>query len=98
VTFDLLQNREWPIQPEAIHTMAATTRAFHDRGGNLPASAPASELLAIEDGIGVVAIEGPILRKPMQSTAFQILPTMHKVFSSPQMAPRETPPSEKIRR
>jgi signal peptide peptidase SppA len=64
VTSDLLQNREWLIQPDALHAMAATTRAFHDRGGNLPASAPASDLLAIEDGIGVVAINGPILRKP----------------------------------
>ncbi|MGA0846157.1 MAG: hypothetical protein ACO3RV_06405, partial [Luteolibacter sp.] len=60
MTSDLLQNREWLIQPDALHAMAATTRAFHDRGGNLPASAPASDLLAIEDGIGVVAINGPI--------------------------------------
>jgi signal peptide peptidase SppA len=64
VTSDLIQTREWLIQPEALHAMAATTRAFHDRGGSLPASAPTSELLAIEDGIGVVAINGPILRKP----------------------------------
>lgn len=64
MTSDLRQNREWLIQPDALHAMAATTRAFHDRGGTLPASAPASDLLAIEDGIGVVTINGPILRKP----------------------------------
>ena len=61
---DLLQNREWLIQPDALYAMAATTRAFHDRGGNLPASAPSSSILSVEDGIGVVSIEGPILRKP----------------------------------
>ena len=64
MTSDLLQNREWLIQPDALHAMAATTQAFHDRGGQLPASAPTSDLLSIEDGIGVVAINGPILRKP----------------------------------
>jgi signal peptide peptidase SppA len=63
VTSDLLQHREWLIEPDALHAMAATTRAFHDRGGNLPSSAQARSLLAIENGIGVVAIEGPILRK-----------------------------------
>ena len=35
VTSDLLQNRKWLIQPDVLHTMAATTRAFHDRGGKL---------------------------------------------------------------
>lgn len=44
--------------------MAATMRAFHERGGNLPASSTSNKLLAIEDGVGIVAINGPILRKP----------------------------------
>ena len=44
--------------------MALAARAFHDRGGVLPNAAPSNPLLSIEDGIGVVAIEGPILRKP----------------------------------
>lgn len=44
--------------------MAATMRAFHERGGNLPASATSNKLLSIEDGVGIVAINGPILRKP----------------------------------
>lgn len=35
-----------------------------DRGGFLPKQASENPLLSVEDGIGVVAIEGPILRKP----------------------------------
>lgn len=44
--------------------MAASLRGLVDRGGFLPKQAAESQLLTIEDGIGVVAIEGPILRKP----------------------------------
>ncbi len=44
--------------------MAASLRGLVDRGGFLPKQAAESQLLSIEDGIGVVAIEGPILRKP----------------------------------
>ena len=44
--------------------MAASLRGLVDRGGFLPKQAAESPLLTTEDGIGVVAIEGPILRKP----------------------------------
>ena len=44
--------------------MAASLRGLVDRGGFLPKQASESPLLTTEDGIGVVAIEGPILRKP----------------------------------
>lgn len=44
--------------------MAASLRGLVDRGGFLPKQTAESPLLSIEDGIGVVAIEGPILRKP----------------------------------
>ena len=44
--------------------MAMAADAFHARTGKLPDSAPANHLLTVTDGIGVVAIEGPILRKP----------------------------------
>jgi signal peptide peptidase SppA len=64
VTPDLLQAREWLIQPDALHVMAAAVRAFHDRGGKVPGAPPTSSLLSVDGGIGVVAIEGPILRKP----------------------------------
>jgi signal peptide peptidase SppA len=35
-----------------------------DRGGIVPNQASEGSLLSVEDGIGVIAIEGPILRKP----------------------------------
>ena len=44
--------------------MAAAVSLFRDRGGALPQSAPSNPLLNVEDGIGTVSIEGPILRKP----------------------------------
>ena len=44
--------------------MAASARGMVDRGGFLPKQASDNPLLSVEDGIGVVAIEGPILRKP----------------------------------
>ena len=44
--------------------MAASLRGLVDRGGMLPKQASESSLLSVENGIGVVAIEGPILRKP----------------------------------
>ena len=44
--------------------MAAAARGVVDRGGFLPKQASENPLLSVEDGIGVVAIEGPILRKP----------------------------------
>jgi signal peptide peptidase SppA len=60
----VVQNREWLIQPEALQAMAAAARGVVDRGGFLPKQASENPLLSVEDGIGVVAIEGPILRKP----------------------------------
>ena len=60
----VIQNREWLIQPEALQAMAAAARGVVDRGGFLPKQASDNPLLSVEDGIGVVAIEGPILRKP----------------------------------
>lgn len=44
--------------------MAAAARGMVDRGGFLQKQASETPLLSVEDGIGVVAIEGPILRKP----------------------------------
>jgi signal peptide peptidase SppA len=60
----VIQNREWLIQPEALQAMAASAQGVVDRGGFLPKQASDNPLLSVEDGIGVVAIEGPILRKP----------------------------------
>ena len=44
--------------------MAAASRSFLDRGAALPQPGQSNPLLSVEDGIGVVAIDGPILRKP----------------------------------
>ena len=59
----LFQTREWLIQPDALHAMAQASRTFHDRAATLTAI-PSKSLLRVENGVGVVAIEGPILRKP----------------------------------
>ena len=59
----LLQNREWLIQPEALQSMATSLRGLSEHEF-LPKRATENPLLTIEDGIGVIAIEGPILRKP----------------------------------
>ncbi|MCX6878202.1 MAG: S49 family peptidase, partial [Verrucomicrobia bacterium] len=59
-----LQNLDWLIQPEALRSMAAASRSFLDRGAALPQPGQSSPLLSVEDGIGVVAIEGPMMRKP----------------------------------
>jgi hypothetical protein len=60
----VLQHREWLIQPDALQSMAASLRGLVDRGGFLPRADPESSLLSVDEGVGVVAIEGPILRKP----------------------------------
>ena len=60
----LLSNHDWLIQPEALRSMALAADAFHARGDQLPSSHPGNPLLSVQDGIGVVAIEGPIIRKP----------------------------------
>ena len=44
--------------------MALAARTFNERGGQLPQSRPQSPLLTVDNGIGTVVIEGPILRKP----------------------------------
>ena len=44
--------------------MALAVRAFNDRGNPLSPPRPQSSLLSVQDGIGSVSIEGPILRKP----------------------------------
>jgi signal peptide peptidase SppA len=59
----LLQNREWLIQPEALQSMATSLRGLSEREF-FPKQAAENPLLTIEDGIGMIAIEGPILRKP----------------------------------
>ena len=44
--------------------MALVARLFNDRGATLPQPRQSNPLLNVEDGIGTVSIDGPILRKP----------------------------------
>ena len=44
--------------------MALVARSFNDRGVALPQPRQSNPLLSVEDGIGTVSIDGPILRKP----------------------------------
>jgi len=44
--------------------MALVARSFNDRGAALPQPRQSNPLLSVEDGIGTVSIDGPILRKP----------------------------------
>jgi hypothetical protein len=60
----LSQSREWLIQPEALRSMAIAARSFDSGTINLAANKPSSPLLTIDKGIGVIAIEGPLVRKP----------------------------------
>jgi signal peptide peptidase SppA len=60
----VLLHREWLIQPDALHSMAASLRGIAASFTAQPPADPPHPLLSIEDGIGVVSIEGPILRKP----------------------------------
>jgi len=60
----LSQTREWLIQREALRSMAIAARSFDSGSINLAANKPSSPLLTIDKGIGVIAIEGPLVRKP----------------------------------
>ncbi len=60
----VIQHREWLIQPDALHAISASYQAQAERAGFFPNQAQQNSLLSVENGIGIVAIEGPILRKP----------------------------------
>ena len=60
----VIQHREWLIQPDALQAISATYQAQAERAGFFSNQSPQNSLLSVEDGIGIVAIEGPILRKP----------------------------------
>jgi len=53
----------WLITPDALASMVVAARAFLDAPPKLPPP-PESSLLALEDGIGVLSIRGPIIRHP----------------------------------
>jgi signal peptide peptidase SppA len=51
------------IEPDALRAMAVSAEEARGRDAS-SLSKPGNPLLQVEDGIGTVAIEGPILRKP----------------------------------
>jgi signal peptide peptidase SppA len=59
----VIQHREWLIQPDALHAISASYQAQAEHAGIFSHQSQQNSLLSVEDGIGVVAIEGPILRK-----------------------------------
>ncbi|MEI8312640.1 MAG: S49 family peptidase [Verrucomicrobiota bacterium] len=59
----LLQKQPWLIAPEALGAMVAATKSFFDNSPDLP-ERPNSPCLSVEDGVGVLAITGPMLRNP----------------------------------
>ena len=60
----LFQTREWLILPGALQALAATARTFLSRSVRLPSAHQPQSLLSIEDGIGVVSVSGPLIRRP----------------------------------
>lgn len=59
----LLQKQPWLISPEAFAPLFEATRTFFN-SQDQPDPPVNSPLLQIEDGLGIVAISGPMLRKP----------------------------------
>lgn len=59
----LLQTRDWLIDPDALRALLAAAEEARGRDASAT-SRPGHPLLNVEDGVGVIAIEGPILRKP----------------------------------
>jgi len=58
----ILSRHLWLICPDALRSLAAKAGLF-DPKADLPAPDP-SDVLLIEDGIGVVSIHGPMVRRP----------------------------------
>ena len=59
----LLLKQPWLIQPAAFQAMAAASRLFPNGCSELTAG-PNSPLLCVEDGIGIVALNGPMMQRP----------------------------------
>ena len=61
---DAIRTRQpWLITPEALDHFAARATAFGD-GQLFKDDPPAHSLLSIEDGVGIVSLNGPLIRRP----------------------------------
>ena len=59
----LLLKQPWLITPDSFRALAVASGAFLENRAALP-SITRSPLLSLEGGVGVVAMNGPIIRKP----------------------------------
>jgi signal peptide peptidase SppA len=61
---DAIRSRQpWLITPEALDHFAARTTAFAT-GQLFQDDPPTHPLLSIEDGVGIVSLDGPLIRRP----------------------------------
>ena len=60
----LFLKQPWLITPEAHAAMVGAAQTFFQTPPDALPEAPQSPLLSVEDGVGIVSIEGPFLRKP----------------------------------
>jgi signal peptide peptidase SppA len=58
-----LTRKPWLITPDAMSVMASQAVAFFDGRTTLPEK-QSSPLLSVEQGVGVIALQGPLMRHP----------------------------------
>lgn len=59
----LLLKQPWLILPDSLRAMTSAAQTFFSKPVELPQPVQSS-LLSVEDGVGVVAMSGPMIRKP----------------------------------
>jgi signal peptide peptidase SppA len=59
----LFLGQPWLLTPEAHAAMVAASRAFFEAPPEIEAG-PESPLLSVEEGVGIVRVDGPIIRRP----------------------------------
>ncbi len=59
----LLLKQPWLITPDSLRAMSAVAQTFLNNPVELPQRCQSS-LLCVEDGVGVVAVSGPMIRNP----------------------------------
>jgi len=60
----LFLKQPWLITPEAHAALISAAQVFFNTPPETVTKEPLSPLLTVEDGVGIIAIEGPLLRKP----------------------------------
>ena len=60
----LFTARSWLILPEALRSFHAAAGSFLDSPQAAQPPPPESPLLSVEEGVGIVSIRGPFMRRP----------------------------------